>query len=103
MARRMYDLDNGTEKIKAKEIVANAITAVLLEITSLSIGHGKHVLSSSGGASFSGYVKFPSYSSAERPTLSGQVGAVIYDSTLGKLILSNGTAWVNLDGTSLGE
>ena len=113
MARRMYDLDNGTENIKVKEITCNKITAVTSAITSeydeltvfgsLTIGHGKHNLSVTGGASFSGFVIFPSYSSAERPTLSGQVGAVIYDSTLGKLILWNGTAWVNLDGTSLGE
>lgn len=25
----------------------------------------------------------------------------LYDSDLGKMILSNGTAWVNLDGTAL--
>ena len=107
MARRMYDLDNGTEKIKVKEIATDKITAnTASEITvtkSLVIGqNGRHILSSSGGASFSDYVKFPTYSSAERPTLSGQVGAVIYDTTLAKLILYNGTDWVNLDGTSLG-
>ena len=33
MARRMYDLDNGTENIKVKEIVANKITAVTSAIT----------------------------------------------------------------------
>ena len=113
MARRMYDLDNGTENIKVKEIVANKITAVTSAITSesdaltvfgpLTIGHGHHVLSSSGGAHLGGFVLFPSYSSANRPTISGQVGSVIYDSDLAKLILYNGTAWVNLDGSSLGE
>ena len=113
MARRMYDLDNGTENIKVKEIVANKITAVTSAINSeyddltifgtLTIGHGKHVLSSSGGATFSDYVCFPVVSTANRPILTGEVGSVIYDADLGKLIIWNGTAWVNLDGTSLGE
>lgn len=39
------------------------------------------------------------YTTVERPTSSE--GAVIYDSTLKKCILYNGTAWVNLDGTAL--
>jgi hypothetical protein len=39
---------------------------------------------------------------AQRPTLaSGDVGFTYYDSTLGKTIVWNGTAWVNLDGSSL--
>lgn len=195
MARRMYDLDNGTEDIKVKDITCNKITAVTSAITTEHddlVVNGKLTVkgggssdnitigSSSGGnpdyiksdANFDlisndsvvlsittsgaiaglrfqfknyetagrpspypstgagsviydsdlaklilwngtawvnldgtsgGFVRFPSYSSAERPTLSGQVGAVIYDSTLGKLILWNDTAWVNLDGSSLGE
>ena len=40
------------------------------------------------------------FSTLDRP--SGFEGDVIYDSTLKKCILHNGTAWVNLDGTSLG-
>ena len=112
MARRMYDLDNGTENIKVKEIVANKITAVTSAITTeyddlqvkgtLVIGTtGWHVLSVTGGASFGGFVRFPNYSSANRPTLTGFAGSVIYDTDLAKLILWNGTAWVNLDGTPL--
>lgn len=34
------------------------------------------------------------------PAVAG-VGALVYDSTRGKVILSNGVAWVNLDGTAL--
>ena len=119
MARRMYDLDNGTENIKVKDITCNKITAVTSAITteyddlvvvgnlsigqagSLIIGQGRHVVSSSGGASFSDYVRFPVVSTANRPILTGEVGSVIYDADLGKLIIWNGTAWVNLDGTAL--
>lgn len=106
MARRMYDLDNGTESIKVKEIATDKITAnttsAITVTKGLVIGQtGTHILSVSGGASFGGYVQFPTYPTVARPTVSGQVGAVIYDSTLGKLILWNGTAWVNLDGTAL--
>lgn len=39
---------------------------------------------------------------AERPTISASgVGFQYYDTTLGKYICWNGTAWVNMDGTSL--
>lgn len=40
-----------------------------------------------------------SYTTAERPT--ANEGTIIYDSTLKKCILYNGTSWVNLDGTAL--
>jgi hypothetical protein len=113
MARRMYDLDNGTENIKVKEIVANKITAVTSAITTeydalqvnggLSVGLGAHTLSATGGATFGTYVRFPVHSTVNRPILTGQIGAVIYDATLSKLIIWNGTAWINVDGTSLGE
>jgi len=43
---------------------------------------------------------FSPYTTALRPTNLNE-GAVIYDSTLKKCILWNGTAWVNLDGTAL--
>ena len=146
MARRMYDLDNGTENIKVKEIVANKITAVTSAITTeyddlvvngaLTVkgggsadniiigatggGHPDYVKSNGGlslmvgnntklslatdDATFSVMVRFGSYTTAERPAAAGSnAGSVIYDTTLGKLILWNGTAWVNLDGSSLGE
>lgn len=45
-------------------------------------------------------VILPHYTTALRPS-SADEGAVIYDSTLKKCILYNGTAWVNLDGTAL--
>ena len=86
MARRMYDLDNGTENIKVKTIAADNITAVTSAIGSLTIGL---------------FVRIPPWSTAGRPTLTGQQGTVIYDNDLGKLILWNGTAWVNVDGTAL--
>ena len=87
MARRMYDLDNGTEAIKVKSIKTN-------------------IISSSGGVTFTGItafngpIYFSKYSTASRPTNIGE-GAVIYDIALKKCILWNGTAWVNLDGTAL--
>ena len=48
----------------------------------------------------SGGLKPASYTTALRPSPVGE-GAIIYDSTLKKCILWNGTAWVNLDGTAL--
>ena len=40
----------------------------------------------------------------QRPTLSSaDEGFEYYDSTLKKKVLWNGTAWVNMDGSSLGE
>lgn len=111
MARRMYDLDNGIENIKVKDITCNKITAVTSAITTeydalhvggtLSVGMGKHVLSATNGATLGGFVRFPLYSTANRPILTGEVGSVIYDATLGKLIIWNGTAWLNVDGTPL--
>ena len=147
MARRMYDLDNGTENIKVKEIVANKITAVTSAITTeyddlvvngtLTVkgggsldnitigtspgGNPDYVKSNSSLDLMSGDVvvlsitsasaiagrrfEFKNYETASRPSITPSTGAgsVIYDSDLGKLILWNGTAWVNLDGTSLGE
>ena len=140
----MYDLDNGTENIKVKEIVANKITAVTSAITTeyddlvvngkltvkgggsanniiigTSAGHPDYVKSDSGldlkvenstilsltpyHATFNGRVQVGSYTTAARPVEVGayNAGSVIYDSTLGKLILWNGTAWINLDGTAL--
>lgn len=40
------------------------------------------------------------YTTAQRPAAPND-GTIIYDSTLKKCILWNGTAWVNLDGTAL--
>ena len=145
MARRMYDLDNGTENIKVKEIVANKITAVTSAITTehddlvvngtLTVKGGSSSANITIGSSSGGnpdYVKsdgtfdlmsgdvvvlsiassgakagrrfeFKNYETASRPSITPSTGAgsVIYDSTLGKLILWNGAAWVNLDGTAL--
>ena len=97
MARRMYDLDNGTEDVKVKDIAA----AGNVSVATLTVANGRHNLSSAAGASFGGYVRFPTWSSATRPTITGEQGSVIYDNDLAKLILWNGTAWVNLDGTPL--
>lgn len=50
------------------------------------------------------YDKFVSKTTTQRNALSlgsGGAGAVVFDSTLGKLVLWNGTAWRNLDGTAL--
>lgn len=91
MARRMYDLDNGTEVIKVKGVVSGSV----------STGYQSFHNLGPDGASFSGYVRFPSWTSATRPTLTGFAGSVIYDTDLAKLILWTGNAWVNLDGTAL--
>lgn len=48
--------------------------------------------------------KFYSRTTTQRNALSlgtGGAGSVVFDSTLGYLILWNGTAWVNLDGTAI--
>ena len=92
MARRMYDLDNGTEVIKVKGVVSDYVSTGNQSFHSLGVA----------GASFGGYVRFPSYTSANRPTITGLAGSVIYDTVLAKLILWTGNAWVNIDGTSLG-
>lgn len=45
---------------------------------------------------------FPSKTTTQRDALTGHpAGAVVFDSTLGKLVLWNGTEWRNLDGTAL--
>lgn len=142
MARRMYDLDNGTENIKVKDITCNKITAVTSAITTeydnlvvngvltvrgggstdnitigTSLGDSHDyiksnsvlnlmigdvvVLSIAGSVASAGRLfQFKNYETASRPSTSF-AGSVIYDSDLGKLILWNGTAWVNLDGTAL--
>ena len=93
MARRMYDLDNGTENIKVKSIETINID---------SIGH---YVSDAGfvftrNASFENSTfSLPNTTTEARPT--GVESMIFYDSTLKKCILYNGTAWVNLDGTAL--
>ena len=39
--------------------------------------------------------------SAQRPNVAHCTGIPYFDTTLGKMIVSNGTAWVNMDGTAL--
>ena len=97
----MYDLDNGTENIKVKSLETDNIF-IENEFVFL-VGGDDKITFNNNGAFFSGFPFYlPDYSTASRPaTMSA--GAVIYDSTLKKCILWNGTAWVNLDGTSLGE
>ena len=93
MARRMYDLDNGTEDIKVKKVVTIDIESIGFSVRD-------------GGCTFNRNVEFenafiilPSYNSEQRPI--GVESMIIYESTLKKCILFNGTAWVNLDGTAL--
>ncbi len=140
MARRMYDLDNGTEDIKVKNIITenllfnvdpdknpyqyiavddsqNIIIENLTEGIILKDGYEHNFIISDEGfrfsyndepslllmnssASFFFPVYFSPYTTALRPTSISE-GAVIYDSTLKKCILWNGTAWINLDGTAL--
>ncbi len=130
MARRMYDLDNGTEDIKVKKILLedNAITiskddsgdiriinqtqgitlinGVGFELYLGDIGiefyyHGERILATNlENHTLNVPFYFSPYTTDLRPTDPTE-GAVIYDSTLKKCILYNGTAWVNLDGTAL--
>ena len=98
MARRMYDLDNGTENIKVNSIKTNKLN-IDAEVSFLD-GVDDQIIFNKDGAYFYIPIYFPPYSTALRPTV--DEGAVIYDETLKKCILWNGTAWVNLDGTPLG-
>ena len=99
MARRMYDLDNGTESIKVKNLETDNIFVGNEFVFSFE-GDDK-ITFNKNGAFFTDTLYLPHYTTVERPTTTSE-GAVIYDTTLKKCILWNGTAWVNLDGTSLG-
>ena len=98
MARRMYDLDNGTENIKVKSVETDSI--FWRDEFAYSVGVDDKIIFNKTGAFFMVSAYFPPYITADRPISQGE-GAVIYDSTLKKCILWNGTAWVNLDGTAL--
>ena len=100
MARRMYDLDNGTENIKVKSVKNDNI--IIGDEFVCSFDGGDKITFNNDGAFFQITIYFPHYMTTSRPSTNSE-GAVIYDSTLKKCILYNGTAWVNLDGTSLGE
>ena len=110
MARRMYDLDNGTEDIKVKSVVTNNIVSTgNLSIINYSIDEEAVFIGlanfaslnfTAAGSLFNLPTYFSPYTTALRPTVVYE-GAVIYDSTLKKCILWNGSAWVNLDGTVL--
>ena len=110
MARRMYDLDNGTEDIKVKSVKSNVIYSIDEEMSFISESFGSLVIDDtgfnfntpSGVHLYDTNFYFSPYTTALRPTFKSE-GAVIYDSTLKKCILYNGSAWVNLDGSSLGE
>lgn len=103
MARRMYDLDNGVEKIKVASLDTSKITSNGKDVLEYNDASGL-TLSASEDASIKCYSPFePSdYPTSARPSTSNLgEGAIIYDSTLKKCILYNGTDWVNLDGTAL--
>lgn len=111
MARRMYDLDNGTENIKVKEIATDKITGgdsggILLQVEDnlISLDDGALYVEAEAGfyenVSMSKLLTIGRYTTAGRPTEPFE-GSIIYDNTLKKCILWNGTAWVNLDGTAL--
>lgn len=74
----------------------------------LKIHEGYGIMCSDGGIilaagsehiSITSPLVLPIFTTALRPTV--DEGTIIYDSTLKKCILYNGTAWVNLDGTAL--
>lgn len=124
--KRLNDLLSGKEKIKVAEAEVSTIrvkdyikassnnvdidfaavtTSVM--ITNVDSGNGivfddgsMDIYGNQGGvALIGGAFKPQQYTTAERVE-SGE-GSIIYDRTLKKCILYNGTAWVNLDGTAL--
>lgn len=121
MARRMYDLNSGSEDVivkDAKIIGANGLTIfrdnsgmyASAQITSTDAGISFTIndtlVSSFSTDEYVFSIYFPlslaKYTTAEIPQ-DVYEGSIIYDSTRKKCILWNGTAWVNLDGSSLGE
>jgi len=103
----MYDLDNGTEDIKVKKIVTDFIIGTYgysctIDEEGITFQHNDDYLLNvnAAGTYFYSPIRFSLYTTELRPTDLVE-GAVIYDSTLKKCILYNGTAWVNLDGTAL--
>ena len=106
MARRMYDLDNGIENIKVKSVETDIIIGAYgysctIDDEGITFQHNDDYLLNVNvaGTYFYSPVRFSLYTTELRPTPAE--GSVIYDSTLKKCILYNGTAWVNLDGTVL--
>ena len=96
MARRMYDLDNGTEDIKVKSIETNAIVNTeMIVLDSPEITFDSPFIDFLGGQA-----RLGNFSTILRPQPYSE-GVIIYDTTLKKCILYNGTDWVNLDGTDL--
>lgn len=123
--KRLNDLLSGKEKIKVDEVNANTINtqkliwensdfSIIILDNSLNIYNALSEMDwffnedgsfesseiNSNVIHIEEQLSLPSYTTALRPT-SQDEGSVIYDSTLKKCILYNGTAWVNLDGTSL--
>ena len=122
MARRMYDLGSGTEDIVVKdvkivgtnglEIIKDNDNQNNYKVSIISTNYGFEVnvddntilsFDDLRGFIFNTKLRLNNYPTASRPPLTeAGAGTVIYDSTLKKCILWNGTDWVNLDGTSLG-
>lgn len=57
--------------------------------------------SAGGRVTVNGGFQLPDGVTANRPTGSEVAGGVYFDTTLGKLIVHNGSAWVNADGSAL--
>ena len=98
MARRMYDLDNGTEDIKVNSVATNFIFYVGSE--GFEIESSNITLTTAIVYFGIAQLALGSFTTIERPSPLKE-GVIIYDSTLKKCILYNGTAWVNLDGSAL--
>ena len=47
------------------------------------------------------FTPITSVTSTERTSFTPAAGFTIFDSTLGKCVVYNGSAWVNMDGTAL--
>ena len=116
----MYDLGSGTEDIVVKDAkIVGTNGLKILKDNNPNTYHEVSIESTNSGFEVkvdgNSYFRFDdirpqgkvifalvlwNVSSVARP-LNPDEGAVIYDSTLKKCILWNGTAWVNLDGTAL--
>ena len=120
MARRMYDLNSGSEDIivkdaklvgtngltiiKDNDAVANYSVSIQSTEDGVDISAGDLIVLSLDISSETTRTTLPlrltRHTTPNRPSAPID-GVIIYDITLKKCILYNGTDWVNLDGTVL--
>lgn len=81
----------------SRDVALARSAAGVLKVTSGANGGG----SGAGAAPLAQFdARSANFTTAARPA-AGNAGRYIYDSDLGKIILDNGSSWVNVDGSSL--